>query len=373
MTHVNASRQDEAMPPRSRPLISTFGILAAVAAVLAAAGSASAASELPAPAGKIAFSRAVPGSPSDIWIMNADGSNLRQATCGTRFDLAPAWSNNGQQLAFFSPVTLTTQSLYVIDARRLAEPCLNREGALLTGGRFVSWSRDGRIAFDRGGAGRRDIWVTDRDGAETDLTGDPGAPQLDPTRETRADWSPDGKRLVFAKGPAEEENNEDIYVINADGSGVIQLTCDLASNPPCNHAPAGENGPQWSPDGQTIVFESDRDDTNCVRGRNAPQCMNKLYTMNPDGSEQRRLLGPVDPMVQPIPPENHAGAEGTPKWSPNGQQIVFSGDNLDASSDTNQLFIVNADGSELRQLTDPLGVSNTFPDWGSGPVLPVVP
>ena len=52
----------------------------------------------------------------------------------------------------------------------------------------------------------------------------------------------------------------------------------------------------------------------------------------------------MEPTVQPIPPANHDGAEGAAKWAPNGQAIVFAGDNLDPSSHTSQLFVVSADG-----------------------------
>jgi len=72
----------------------------------------------------------------------------------------------------------------------------------------------------------------------------------------------------------------DIYVMNADGSDVTQLTQNLSR----------DLDPAWSPNGQHIVFDSDRD----------VPLTRQLYIMNADGSDQRPLTSP--------PGENsHAG------------------------------------------------------------------
>lgn len=294
----------------------------------------------PRPTGRLAFQRS-----GEIWVMNVDGSNETRVTCNSRIDLGPAWSPDGQTLAFYSAVPGPNQDLYLLD---VGTPWKCADGDLLTRGRFASWSYDGRIAFDRGSAGQRDVWVMGRDGSLADLTGDPDHPNDDPTREFRADWSPDGKKIVFTKGPARQENNEDIYVMNADGSDVVQLTA----------TPEGDSGPRWSPDGQRIVFDSDRDDPACVRpSPTGVQCVDKIYVMNTDGSDQRRL---IDPAV-------HDGDQAFPKWSPDGRHIVFHGDGLDPGPAATQLFIVGADGSGLRQVTS-TNANNTQPDWGYGRV-----
>ena len=59
-------------------------------------------------------------------------------------------------------------------------------------------------------------------------------------------WSPDGKRIAFY---SERDGNAEIYVMNADGTGVTRLT---------RHE-RGRRLPAWSPDGRTISFDSDRD------------------------------------------------------------------------------------------------------------------
>jgi tol-pal system beta propeller repeat protein TolB len=278
--------------------------------------------------GKLTFRRAIPGTPaiqSEIWTMNPDGSHAEQVTCNDRDDLASVWSPDGQTIAFYSnertPEGLPIQNIYLVDVRDGCAP-----GTLLTEGRFPSWSPNGRLVFDRGRLGVRDIFVRERDGTEVNLTNDPAA------RNTRADWSPDGRKIVFARGG---ENAEDIYLMNADGSEMTRLTFD----------PAGDNGAQWSPDGRKVVFQTDRDGDD------------EIYIMNPDGMEQTRLT-------------YHPGQDAFPRWSPDGRHILFHRDtDPSPTAQVLQLFIMNADGTDLRQVTD-LPTTNSFPSWSHGNAVP---
>jgi Tol biopolymer transport system component len=101
-------------------------------------------------------------------------------------------------------------------------------------------------------------------------------------------WSPDGKRLAFY---SERDGNSEIYVMNADGSGVTRLT----------NTEADEGYPAWSPDGLTITFDSDRDGNF------------EIYAMKPDGSNVRRLT-------------TNAARDVSASWSPDGSTIVFMSD-----------------------------------------------
>lgn len=85
------------------------------------------------------------------------------------------------------------------------------------------------------------------------------------TTDTNPEASPDGKKVAFM---SLRDGNWEIYVMNMDGSGVMRLTNDGAS----------DGLPIWSPDGQAIAFASDRD------GEWA------IWAMNPDGSNQRMLF-----------------------------------------------------------------------------------
>src|SRR5262249_54564015 len=104
-------------------------------------------------------------------------------------------------------------------------------------------------------------------------------------------WSPDGKRLVFS---STRDGNEEIYVMNADGSGQTRLTRNLQS----------DRQPAWSPDGATIIFQSMRGDSFGGRLDAA------IYTMKADGSDQKRL-------------SPGAGPDITPRFSPDGKRVLF--------------------------------------------------
>jgi Tol biopolymer transport system component len=84
-------------------------------------------------------------------------------------------------------------------------------------------------------------------------------------------WSPDGSRIAFEAWPTED--NGEIYVMNADGTGAVNLTND----------PAFDRWPAWSPDGTAIVFSSGRR----VSVPGDPPY--DLYIMNDDGSDVERI------------------------------------------------------------------------------------
>jgi Tol biopolymer transport system component len=86
------------------------------------------------------------------------------------------------------------------------------------------------------------------------------------TEDQLPDWSPDGKKIAFARG---DFGSGRIWVMNADGTGQVQLTS----------GPGDDFGTAWSPDGQRLAFV--RDFGNGDRS---------VWTMNADGTDQQRLL-----------------------------------------------------------------------------------
>lgn len=152
----------------------------------------------------------------------------------------------------------------------------------------------------------------------TDLDGDEYAPV----------WSPDGRKIAFRH---ELEENSDIYVVNADGSGLTQLT----------YHPKSDTNPVWSPDSQRIAFESDRvSDRVRVRWN--------IYVVNADGLLLTQLLLDSD----------YPNSELYPAWSPDGQRIAFSY----FSGEYYRIYVTNVDGSEVNDL--PWSPSHRYgPAW----------
>ena len=105
----------------------------------------------------------------------------------------------------------------------------------------AQYSPDGRrLVFASNRNGGRELWVSDADGNNalpiTHFNGPvPGTPR----------WSPDGRRIVFDGRP---DGNSDIFIVSVDGGPVRQLT----------KTPGEDARPAWGPDGQTIYFASDR-------------------------------------------------------------------------------------------------------------------
>ena len=142
------------------------------------------------------------------------------------------------------------------------------------------------------------------------------------------EWSPDGRKLVFGKRPKRSgaacrpagRCADEIYVINADGTGLRRLTRNAASD--------GE--PVWSPDGRRIAFIRDRDRHTA-----------NIYVMNADGSGQRRLTPTL---------HRQTGGWVELRWSPDWTKIAF----VDSAGHLGvpDIFVMNADGSGLRNVTN---------------------
>jgi uncharacterized repeat protein (TIGR01451 family) len=183
----------------------------------------------------------------------------------------------------------------------------------LAAGGWPAWSPDGtRLAFSRAdaGTGTLHIFVMNADGT--------GVTQLTSTSlpDVGSGWSPDGTRILFSR------NFGEIWVMNADGTGQALLK---------GSAQGAVGGAKWSPDGTKIVFVK--------QGCPPPQCSfvgTQIFVMNPDGSGEISLT----------PGETVAGP---PDWSPDGTKIAY---NLNGGvNDRFGIIVMNADGSAPHALT----------------------
>jgi TolB protein len=138
-------------------------------------------------------------------------------------------------------------------------------------------------------------------------------------------WSPDGETIVFESW---RSRRGVLYIVNADGTGERQLTVGAGDN----------THPHWSPDGSRIVYDSHRDG------------VWNLYTIRPDGTDERPLTRRGWDTASTF--ARH------PAWSPDGKWIAF-----DSSRDgNNEIYVMSADGGEARRITQS-PANESHPGW----------
>ncbi|MBA2714516.1 MAG: PD40 domain-containing protein [Rubrobacteraceae bacterium] len=172
------------------------------------------------------------GDPT-IWVMKADGSGSRQLARASW----PSWSPDGKRIVYTVYSDTGEGRLYVMNAEGSDQHAIPAASLIerLSGnadGEEPAWSPAGkRIAFAAtAGKDNEEIYVVNSDGSRrTRLTDIPGYDHWPPT------WSPDGTRIAFTSEGT--KNDSEIYVMNSDGSGLSRLT----------DAPADDAFPAWRP------------------------------------------------------------------------------------------------------------------------------
>ncbi|EPX59664.1 tolB protein precursor, periplasmic protein [Cystobacter fuscus DSM 2262] len=166
---------------------------------------------------RVVFVSSREGDP-ELYVMKADGTDVRRLTHFPREDVAPRWSPDGQWISFLSDRDGRTR-LYVMKADGTE---LRPVSASATVGdeREPAWSPDGRrLAFVAASKDPKEtkarIWVVDVAG------GEPVALTRGQAVEDQPAWSPEGKHLVFA---SERTGDVELFLMRADGSGQTPLT-----------------------------------------------------------------------------------------------------------------------------------------------------
>jgi len=269
---------------------------------------------------------------TDIYVMNSDGSHEQKLT-HTGLCHRPNWSPDGSQMLFVclnDNSELPTlpgsdepdQEIGVTDSTG-QNPRLLKPGVKMFGG--PSWLPNGKtIAFGNvryGNTGHkmsvsdRSIYTMTVDGAEPPHSILKGA--------SVADWSPDGRKLAYVAYRNNKENPS-IYVANADGSDEHLLT-----DPKIRAYSLS-----WSPDSRKIAYAR--------------------------WHGNRRTIGVTDlqgGQFEELTPRN-LDAFG-PEWSQDGRRIAFSA----FRSERTQVFLINADRTGLRQLSNEKEKDCEHPSW----------
>jgi TolB protein len=325
--------------------------LAIVAGVVCVVASATA----PGKNGRIAFRRYFDAAhhAGAIFTITADGSGEQQVTHPPRgmYDDQPDWSPNGSLLVFSRCVPDTICAVYTVHPdgsglKRISPACPGNtvppkceddgNTSFLPDGKHVAFTRShGNIKNVPGGnqIQHSDIMVTDLNGRSRRTVLRSGTYQAD---YNYAGYAPDGKRFVyehFTSAIAKPRNQVALFVSSSNGAGDRRITPWALG--------AGDN-PDWSPDGNWIVFRSHADsDTN-----------SNIYKVHPDGSGLQQLT--------------HFTANANVRsacFSPDGMSITVATDRGKGGNPA--VYTMSADGTGLQQVTHSK-LWDSAADWGSG-------
>jgi TolB protein len=345
--------------------------------------------------GRIAFIN------GDIYTMNADGTGLTNLTNNPANYALLKWSPDGKKLSFTMDPYGKGEG-YVINADGSGLTNLTNNPA----GDFIgSWSPDSkRIAFTSNRDGRSQIYIINVDG--TGLTNISNSPSEDSMPE----WSPDGKRIVFAsllsRLSSEGGHWLQLYVINADGSGLKELTTSKSKTAGGGTSVLQDELPSWSSDGKLIAFvrlgngdfsegsgiyviKPNGDGLTRITKRPVGTSNGQAYSWSPDGksitffsfgnlgtstsSSSGPDVAPLEALAIQETGIYVVNADGSgeikisqsvtqgipPSWSSDGKQITFM--SFDKTGKSFDVFVMNTDGSGLTQLTHT--GSSGFPQW----------
>jgi TolB protein len=268
-----------------------------------------------------------------ICIINIDGTNLKCLTTDEARNFNPVWSPDGRFIAFHSVgesvgMRSSASASYIYDLEN--ETTISLPQALY----IYDWSPDSAFLLTAGSThegGDSEIYLLRSDGSGLQALTDNQVMDSTPA------WSPDGTQIAYLSGFPEAT----LMVMSATGENLRPLTIDLAVN--------REVQPVWSPDSQVIAFVVDGEHVGLDQ-------LSEIYIVHADGTSLRQLT-------------NTGGVNLNPRWSPDGTHLVFYGyapgafdDVSDTSSLRTEVFLMNADGSDLVDLTQNSGLDYQ-PAW----------
>lgn len=254
----------------------------------------------------------------EIYLVDYDGAEPRRVTGHRSVSLFPSFTPDGNGLAYVSFLN-GTPAVYVADLTT------GRKRPVLTEGRLnssPSFSPDGRrLAFVRSIDGNPEIFLADADGA--------GARRLTFTRavDSSPAYSPSGNEIAFTSS---RSGRPDIWAMDAEGTNVQKLSSEGTYN----------DGAAWSPDGTKLAYASRRDGVFQIVVTDRVTLATEVLTSG-------------------------SGDKEAPTFSPDGRRIAFSWSSSSRGSKVTQIWVMDVDGKNARQLTRE--GNNYSPSWSGFP------
>jgi TolB protein len=216
-----------------------------------------------------------------LYVVNTDGTGLTRLTSGGGGDTSPRWSPDGSKIAFSQSGSLVVMNADASEPSVIMQSVPGQDAPPCKAGSFVGgWSPDGEEIVYYSAIIRSDgentFWlctIPAAGGEPTVLIDEPGL-------HAEPYWSPTGDQIVYRDdvggtcAAADSSGcNYDVFVLDLE----TRETTNVTDNP------AFDIEPTWSPDGEWILFASNRDDPNF-----------DLYVVRPDGTELQRVLNDPD-------------------------------------------------------------------------------
>jgi len=245
----------------------------------------------------------------EVYLIDYDGQRETRVTVNQAMELLPSWSADGEKIIYTS-YRRNSPELYIYNLYTGATQLLSSGGVNYA----ADWSMDGeKIVFTSSKGGNAEIYVhTVKSGKTQRLTFHRGI-------DTSPVWSPSGREIAFV---SDRSGSPQVYLMDAEGANIRRITYEGTYY----------DSPAWSPDGTRLAFVA------------RIESRFDIYVYHLKTTAITKLT-------------ENSGRNENPSWSPDSRHLVFSSNR----SGTPQLYLVDFDGANVRQLTS-VG-RNLMPKW----------